>query len=929
MFLLQRLLSKRTIPRPVLGGGSTAAPIGFCAFKMEIDRCEQRLALSAMPWMPGDWSSDPLPEPEYHATIPETLPGPVAAAISPEVEPFLARAHEQTGWTHVASQYGLQGSGQTVAIIDSGIAYDHYALGRGFGAPYRVVGGWDFAENDSNPYDDAPGGFHGTHVAGIVGANHGVHQGVAPGVDLVALRVFNDFGKGEMAWTESALRWVHENRNTFENPITTVNLSLGASWNSSTIPAWASLEDELSQLQRDGIVVVVSAGNSFQQYKSPGLAYPAASPYVLPVASLDANQQISDFSQRDSRVIAAPGRGIESSVPDYFYGKDGVANDWAKASGTSMAAPYVAGASVLLREAMELVGIDSVTPQSIYDTLRNTASNVFDSVTNQIYKALDLDAAIESILPRDEVGNQWASASIQTVQNRWSTDGWINTLSDIDVYRLQSGQSGTLQFQFDTEHLSDASVTLLRNGQETSLPMDAGTASFSVIAGESIGIRVSDGSSIGRYSFDWEFTPTNAAPSLPWFASVQGDALTIRGNEGANAIALDLSNGIQATVDGVSYRWSGDQVRSVVVDGMQNNDSIRIIGSSLADKIELHPGSANLMNERLHLVMQQIESIEFVGGGGPDRAYLYDAATDDRLVVTPNRAELTGVGYKFTVEQVDRIFVHALQGGDDQAFVYDSAGNDTLSARPQFTSMSGSGYFNYLSGFERVFAYSNQGGVDRALLYDSVGNDLFSTSGEVTSIVGNGFSTFARGFESVEGFSMAGGVDRAIVYAPSGGRLTSGADFVGMEGNNRASVARSFDQIETFVAGTPVTTPQFASTFFTQEVAELPSDSEMYSESLMVVGGNWPTSVPSTFQGLAGEIAGSVGSEWQLGNEASEDSGDDCAWFSDTYFRRPATSEALLDAVEALIQAGSDREQKALDLLFAELEQGFPYSAQS
>ncbi|AMV32860.1 Subtilisin DY [Pirellula sp. SH-Sr6A] len=929
MFLFQRLLSKRTIPRPAQPGDSAASPVGFRAFKLEIDRCEQRLALSAMPWMPGDWSSDPLPDPEYHATAPKTLPGPALAANAPDVEPFLARAHEQTGWTQVASQYGLQGNGQTVAIIDSGIAYDHYALGRGFGGGARVVGGWDFAENDSNPYDDAPGGFHGTHVAGIVGANYGVHQGVAPGVDLVALRVFNDFGKGEMAWTESALRWVHENRNAFENPITTVNLSLGASWNSSTIPAWASLEEELAQLQRDGIVVVVSAGNSFQQYKSPGLAYPAASPYVLPVASLDANQQISDFSQRDSRVIAAPGRGIESSVPDYFYGKDGVANDWAKASGTSMAAPYVAGASVLLREAMDLVGIDSITPQSIYDTLRNTASNVFDSVTNQIYKALDLDAAIESILPRDEVGNQWESASAQSVQNRWTTDGWINTLSDVDVYRLQSSQSGTLQFQFDTEHLSDPSITLLRNGQETSLPIDAGTASFSVVAGESIGIRISDGASIGRYSFHWDFSPANATPSLPWFASVQGDALTIRGNESANAIALDLSNGIQATVDGVSYRWSNDQVRTVVVDGMQNNDSIRIVGSSLADKVELHPGSATLTNERLHLAIHQIETIEYAGGGGPDRAYLYDAATDDRLVVNPNRAELTGVGYKFSVEQVDRIFVHALQGGDDQAFVYDSVGNDTLSARPQFTSMSGTGYFNYLSGFERIFAYSNQGGVDRALLYDSVGNDLFSTSGEVTSIVGNGFSTFARGFESVEGFSMAGGVDRAIVYAPAGGRLTSGADFVGMEGNNRASVARSFDQIETFVAGTPVTAPQFSSPFVAQEVAEWPSESGVFSESHMVVGGNWAANGLSSAHPMAGGMGDPIAADWKLGSQAEQDSEEGCAWFPDTFVRRPATSEAMLDAVEALIQAGPDREQKTLDLLFSELEKGFSYSTQS
>ena len=75
---------------------------------------------------------------------------------------------------------GFDGEGQTVVIIDSGIAYDHEALGNGFGVNSRVVGGWDFAENDADPYDDGPTGFHGTHVAGIVGSSDADHKGLAP-----------------------------------------------------------------------------------------------------------------------------------------------------------------------------------------------------------------------------------------------------------------------------------------------------------------------------------------------------------------------------------------------------------------------------------------------------------------------------------------------------------------------------------------------------------------------------------------------------------------------------------------------------------------------------------------------------------------------------------------------------------------------------
>ena len=784
----------------------------------KLERCEQRLALSSMPWLP--LGMGPLePQASLPMEAPDTLsPWNDPSDALPRLDSHLAEAHQQTGWNVVSSQFGLDGKGQTVAIIDSGIAFDHVALGRGYGAGFRVVGGWDFAENDNRPYDDAPAGFHGTHVAGIVGANDGVHFGVAPNVDLVSLRVFNDTGKGELAWTESALRWVHENRNAFANPITTVNLSLGSSWNSSTVPVWATLEDELAQLQRDGIVVVASAGNSFQQYKSPGLAYPAASPYVIPVASLDANNQLSDFSQRDSRVIAAPGRGIESTVPDYFFGRDGNPNDWANASGTSMAAPYVAGATVLLREAMELAGVQNITPQSIYDTLRNTANNVFDAITNQTYRSLDLDRAIESILPRDIIGDTFADGSALNVQSGWTTNGWINSLSDRDVYRLNPTQNGEIRFDLDSEDLDRATVHLIRNGQESLLSLTNGAGAFQINAGESIGLRISDSQSIGQYKVDWSFAPsTSGNDQTPSFASVRGDTLTILGTSGANQIALDLSAGIRVDVDGVSHQWSNDTIRNVVVDGLQNNDSIRIVGSTLADRVDMRPNQVELSNELLSLKVNSVENVQFLGGGGPDRVYLFDGATDDRLSIWPNKAELTGVGYSFSVEQVNRIFVHALQGGDDQAFVYDSSGNDTLSVRPQFTSMSGQGYFNYVSGFERVYAYANTGGVDRAQLYDSIGNDLFSTSGEVTSLVGSGFSTFARGFENVEAFANAGGVDRALVYAPTGGRLTSGVDFVGMEGPGRISMARGFERTDTFANGTNTSVNSIRTNVFEHE----------------------------------------------------------------------------------------------------------------
>ncbi len=264
---------------------------------------------------------------------------------------------------YVEQEYGFDGSGQTVAVIDSGIAWDHYALGGGLGTGHRVVGGWDFAENDADPYDDGGAGFHGTHVSGIIGSSDETYRGVGSGVDLVGLRVFDDVGNGKLEWVENALRWVHEHKDDFANPITTVNLSLGTDWNSTNVPEWATLEDEFAQLKADGIFVAVAAGNAFEDYNQAGLSYPAASDYVVPVASHDAQGNISDFSQRANGVLVAPGESIKSTVPDHIFGGRNT-NGFAGSTGTSMASPYIAGASSVARQAMEFMGYDEINQDS-------------------------------------------------------------------------------------------------------------------------------------------------------------------------------------------------------------------------------------------------------------------------------------------------------------------------------------------------------------------------------------------------------------------------------------------------------------------------------------------------------------------------------------------------------------------------------------
>jgi hypothetical protein len=335
------------------------------------EQCESRVPLSAQPV--AQTAIDP-------SSSPDGDPMDIAGT--------LRRLHDE---------YQLTGTGQTVVVIDSGIAYDHPALGGEIGTGRHVVGGWDFTdERDADPYDDGPAGFHGTHVAGIIGSLDPRHIGVAPGVDLVGLRVFDDQGHGDFAWIEQALQWVHQQRDQFEYPVTTVNLSIGLLPSTQLAASARVLDDEFAQLVDDGIFISVAAGNGYDSQPVSGLSYPVSSPWVVPVGSVNEGGQLSDFSRRDERMLAAPGENIQSTITDYLFDFNGVTDDWYAFSGTSQAAPFVAGAAVLVRQAMQRAGHRQIDQAAIYQVLRETADWV-DDATN-LYPRVDLLAAVESVL---------------------------------------------------------------------------------------------------------------------------------------------------------------------------------------------------------------------------------------------------------------------------------------------------------------------------------------------------------------------------------------------------------------------------------------------------------------------------------------------------------------------------------------------------
>jgi subtilisin family serine protease len=270
---------------------------------------------------------------------------------------------------HDGNGHSVNGQGLRVAIIDTGIDYTHPDLGNGFGPSHRVIGGYDFVNNDNDPMDDNG---HGTHVAGIVAANGGV-VGVAPGANLLAYKALDANGSGSFS---NVIAAIERATDPDGNPATAdaanvINMSLTGPGNPDDAVSQA-VDNAVDQ----GVIVVVAAGNSGPGYETMGT--PASARKALTVAASDKSDQLASFSSRGPMRdylgllkpdITAPGVSIRSTVP--LNGQWGSADRYNTLSGTSMAAPHIAGAAALIKQLHP-----TWTPDMIKANLMNTAKDL-------------------------------------------------------------------------------------------------------------------------------------------------------------------------------------------------------------------------------------------------------------------------------------------------------------------------------------------------------------------------------------------------------------------------------------------------------------------------------------------------------------------------------------------------------------------------
>ena len=203
-----------------------------------------------------------------------------------------------------------------VGVIDTGISLSHPDLAANIKGKYNAINPTKSANDDNG---------HGSHVAGTIAAlNNSIGVvGAGPLIDLHAIKVLNRNGSGFLSDVIEGIDVA------IQRGLHVINLSLGTSSNVQ------SFHDAIIRAKAAGLVVVAAAGNT-----GAAVIYPAAYPEAIAVSATDINNVIASFSSRGPEVdLAGPGVSIYSTYKGTGY---------ATLSGTSMAAPHVAGSAALL-----------------------------------------------------------------------------------------------------------------------------------------------------------------------------------------------------------------------------------------------------------------------------------------------------------------------------------------------------------------------------------------------------------------------------------------------------------------------------------------------------------------------------------------------------------------------------------------------------
>lgn len=455
-----RVLARLAVPDAVAAqrsGGDAPRRRAIAAARATVERelggtaWREARAFATIPYVALDVSGAALERLEASGAVVAVAEDRLERPFLPESVPLI-RADQ--AWAQ-----GADGSGWTVAVLDTGIEAAHPFLAG------KVVDEACYSANGSCPNGQTsqigPGAgapclyapeacLHGTHVAGIVagvgaaGTSSEGFSGAAPGANLISIQVFSRFtgqtcendedpcARSFTSDTIAALERVYELRDTYD--IAAVNMSLGGGRYVSE--AGCDVEDAarkaiVDNLHAVGIATIAAAGNEGNR---AALSAPACLSSVISVGATTLTDEVPTFSNSAPFLdLLAPGVRILSAIPLV---------ELARISGTSQAAPHVAGAFAVLSSRL-----GEASPDEIFQALRSTGVSVTDFKSGLTSPRIDVLAAFDALAPvSTSTGLQVTPDGLRTLISkdvggeRWAiTENEDGTVTG-NVFRTDGGE---------------------------------------------------------------------------------------------------------------------------------------------------------------------------------------------------------------------------------------------------------------------------------------------------------------------------------------------------------------------------------------------------------------------------------------------------------------------------------------------------------
>jgi len=357
---------------------------------------------------------------------------PVLRAFYDPEDPFYTTF--QWGMKRIGSELAWNtltgiGSGVKVAVVDTGMNYNHVDLA----TRVDTINGYDFVDDDNVPLPsdafcyNGKWEWHGTFVAGIIaGIDNDVGIVGASQVEIIPVRVLNNCGSGSSSDVADGIIWAAN------HGADVINLSLGGR-SSST------MQNAVIFAYSEDIVIVASAGNSGSGKPS----YPASYDEVISVSATDINDNLASYSTHNDRVeLTAPGGDSGNDCFSLIVSSGFKPNDpewdWMCSAGTSFSAPHVSGVAALLWAQSQ--GDDTITNQDIRNHLTLTAEDLGDSGRDRYfgYGMVRADLAVNPPISGVSLPNN------PPVANDDSATTTIDTAVTIDVTANDTDVDGTI-----------------------------------------------------------------------------------------------------------------------------------------------------------------------------------------------------------------------------------------------------------------------------------------------------------------------------------------------------------------------------------------------------------------------------------------------------------------------------------------------------